>query len=1675
MADEDRLRDYLARTIAELQRTRQRLQESESAGREPIAIVAMSCRYPGSVASPEDLWQLLAEERDAVSAFPADRGWDLDTLYDPDPDHTGTSYVREGGFLYDAGDFDPEFFGISPREAYAIDPQQRLLLELAWEAFEGAGLDPRTLKGSRTGVFAGVMYDDYASRLFHAVPREYEPYLGSGSAGSIASGRVAYTFGLEGPAVTVDTACSSSLVAVHLAAQALRRGECSLALAGGVTVMASPGVFIEFSRQRGLAPDGRCKAFAEAADGTAWGEGAGLVLLERESEARANGHPVLAVLRGSAVNQDGASSQLTAPNGPSQQRVIRDALADARLSTADVDAVEAHGTGTRLGDPIEAQALLSTYGAGRPAGQPLLLGSVKSNIGHTQAAAGVAGIIKLVQAIRHGVLPRTLHVDRPSTQVDWSAGAVRLASRAEPWPEVGRPRRAAVSSFGISGTNAHVIIEQAVAETDPHGAGPAASGTGAHDADLPEPAHTAPARHDPAGRDADGNAPENGGAWPVVPWLLSGRSVEALRGQAERLHRRLTARSAGSVVDVAHALATSRSAFEHRAAVVGRTAEELLDGVAALADGRSARNVLLGTAGRPGRTVFVFPGQGSQWPGMARGLLAVNDVFRDRIRECHEALAPHTDWSLLDVLEERPGSASLDRVDVVQPALFAVMVSLAAVWESYGVRPDAVIGHSQGEIAAAYVAGALSLADAARVVALRSRALTALAGRGGMLWVARGAAEVAERIAGLDVHVAAVNGPGSVVLSGTPEALDAFAGACTAEEIRTRRVPVDYASHSPQVEEIRERLLAELAGVAPTASGPVFASTVTGGPLDPAELDTGYWYRNLREPVRFEEATRELLRDGHGLFVECSPHAVLTAGVQETADALGVPVIATGTLRRDHDAEGSLVEAVARAHVQGAAVGIAVLTAPHGPRPVELPTYAFQRRRYWLEESPAGRRLRARAEGDDGAFWEAVKEGDVAGLSRTLQLEAAEGDTPLAEVLPALAAWRTRSEERALGDGWRYRVQWRPVPEPPAPALSGTWLLVVPEGYEEDAAAELCHKALTGHGARVRQVVADPAGAGPEEYAQLIAEGAEEPPAGAVSLLALADRPHPEHPAVPLGVAGTLALATALSGAAVPPPLWAVTRGGVSTGLPDDGPLAPAQAQVWGLGRTVGLEQPRLWGGLLDLPAVPGDRTAGQIAAVLSGGAVEDQVAVRASGVHARRLVPAPRGGMAPEWRARGTVLVTGGTGGIGAHVARWLAGRGARHLVLAGRRGPAAPGAAELAEELTAAGVGVSVVACDLGERADVERLLDAVPKDVPLTAVFHAAGLPQEATPFQDTDADGYGRVVAGKAVGAELLDELLADRELDAFVLFSSNAGVWGGGGQAAYAAGNAHLDLLAHRRRARGLPATSVAWGSWADGGMLARSAAAGELARRGLRAMAPRTALGVLGEALADGETALSVADMDWQRFAPSYTALRPSRFLTEIPEARAATEEAESAGTPDGDVLALLRERLAPLSAAGRHELVLGLVRAEVAATLGHNGGDAVAAERAFTELGFDSVTALELRNRLGAAVGLRLPAAVVFDFPTCAALTAHLVAELVGADDGAQALAAQLDRLERTLLGEQPGSELPPGIADRLQSLVWRLTGDHGASPERADDTALLTATDDELFDALDSELGSL
>ncbi|MCG8927442.1 type I polyketide synthase [Lentzea sp. CC55] len=869
---------------------------------EPIAIVGMSCRYPGGVENPDQLWELITGRVDAITPIPGDRGWDVDRLYDAEPGKPGRIYTREGGFLDAAGDFDAAFFGIGPREAAAMDPQQRLMLEASWEALEDAGIDPASLRGSDTGVYAGVMYQDYGYTAREAADGAAEGYLATGSAGSVVSGRVSYALGLEGPAVTVDTACSSSLVALHVAAQALRAGDTSLVLVGGVTVMSTPLLFLEFSRQRALSPDGRCKAFSSSANGVSWAEGVGVLALERLSDAQRNGRAVLAVIRGSAINQDGASNGLTAPNGPSQERVIAQALANAGVTAAEVDAVEAHGTGTTLGDPIEARALLNAYGQERA--EPLRIGSLKSNIGHAQAAAGVGGVIKMVQALRHETLPPTLHVDAPSPHVDWSAGEVRILTEAEPWPVGQRPRRAGVSSFGISGTNAHVILEEA----------PAVS---SRPVDPPRPA--------------------------TVPLLLSARTTAALRSQARRLHDALLAHPELDLTDVAVTLAHHRTRFEQSAAVVGSGRETLLPALMRLAAGEPGPGVVDGV-GQTGTTAFLFTGQGAQRIGMGAGLYREFPVFAAALDEVCAEFDAHLGHSLREVMFGSVDETLLDRTEYTQPALFAFEVAMYRLVESFGVTPDAVAGHSIGELAAAHVAGVWSLPDACRLVAARGRLMGALPAGGAMLAAAVPEERARELVAGT-ISLAAVNAPDAVVFSGETEAVSALESRLVAEGVRTTRLKVSHAFHSALMDPMLTKFAEVAASLTYHEPRIPLCSTVSGA-FDPVGTPE-YWVRQVREAVRFAPAVRTLLDSGAGLFVELGPDAVLTTMARATLADADASVVA-GSRRAIAEPE-QLVVALATAHCAGRPVRWAARLGERTRQRTTLPTYPFQHARFWLQ------------------------------------------------------------------------------------------------------------------------------------------------------------------------------------------------------------------------------------------------------------------------------------------------------------------------------------------------------------------------------------------------------------------------------------------------------------------------------------------------------------------------------------------------------------------------------------------------------------------------------------------------------------------------------------------------------------------------------------------------------
>ncbi|MFE9683956.1 SDR family NAD(P)-dependent oxidoreductase [Streptomyces sp. NPDC006285] len=1957
-----KVREYLKRVTAELVSTRARLKSAEEAAeaaREPVAIVSMSCRLPGGADTPDALWRILKSGTDVMSDLPEDRGWDLTALYDADPDAHGTSYAREGGFLHDCAGFDPEFFGISPREALAMDPQQRLLLETAWEAFERAGLTRDTVHGSRTGVYAGVMYDDYGARVPHVpggrLPEGLEGYLVNGSAGSVASGRLSYTFGLRGPAVTVDTACSSSLVAVHLAAQALRAGECDLALAGGVTVLATPTMFIDFSRQRGLAADGRCKAFSDAADGTAFAEGAGLLLLQRLSDARREGRTVLAVIRGSAVNQDAGGNGLTAPNGPAQQRVIRAALRDARLTADQVDAVEAHGTGTGLGDPVEAGALLATYGQAHTADRPLWLGSLKSNLGHAQAAAGVAGIVKTVLALRHGVLPRTLHADVPSARIDWSAGAVRLLQENTAWPDrPGEPRRAAVSAFGASGTNAHVILEH---PTHPPTPTPAVSGSASVSA-VPAAVPPAPAVSASPSSVVAGSAdpdpdPDPAGA---VAWAVSGRTVPALREQARRLVAHLDAHPDTDPALLAGVLAHRRTAFPERAVVLGDGLAELTGNLAALAAGRTAPGLVTGQATTGRRTAFLFTGQGSQRPGTGSELHAAHPVFARALDEIDAAFTPYLARPLREVMFAEPGSADaglLDRTEYTQPALFALGAALFALVTSRGLRPDAVAGHSVGEITAAHVAGVLTLEDAARLVAARGRLMGELPGGGAMAALQAAHEEVLPLLAGREheLDLAAVNGPAAVVVAGDAGAVTELTEHFASRGRSVKHLKVSHAFHSPHMDGMLSRFGTIVRGLRLSPPTIPVVSNLTGALADGATLcDPDHWVRHARRPVRFLDGLRALRATGTDTFVELGPDAVLTAMTRtildsdsdsdvksdvdsdSDTDSAGAGALTVSLLRRGRPENATLDRALATAHAHGLPVSPAPEPAP-GPAAelsATLPTYPFQRARYWLDAPAPAASLATAGLADaghpllaavvelpdgQGAVWTAtlstrthpwLADHTLAGrpvVPGTALLElalAAAGDghrvaelsldrpLVLPEDTPVRLRVRIGAEEAdgsrpvtvhsappTPGADWTAHATGRTEPEgPPGSAgtpeddvtdLAGTWPppgaepvpldeeharftaagigygpafqglgaawrlgdtvyaeAALPAAEATDAPLYGLHPALldaalhavtatrpdahglvpfawTGaalhaRGADTLRVRITPAG--PDAVAVTAADPAGRPvftahrlalrPVAADQVTAAAGthppllRPVwiPVPPATEPSAAdpGTwyllgeheAGLAEALTAAgatvrtagdphAIPaddapapqvlatlpatgdPHLTAHLALGLAhrwlaaehlaqarltvltTGATDAaGPVTdPAAAAAWGLLRTAQTEHPGRFA-LVDTDADPASHEA--LPAALAAAGQDPQLALRAGAAHTPSTAPVPVTGPVPaagsgtRFDPEGTVLVTGGTSGLGAAVARHLVtAHGVRRLLLVSRRGPEAPGAPGLLADLTASGAHVTAAAGDAADPARLAGLLAELPAAHPLTAVIHTAGVLDDGVLTAQTP-DRLDRVLRPKSDAARTLHDLTRDLHLDAFVLFSSAAGLLGSAGQAGYAAANAHLDAFASWRRAQGLPALSLAWGPWAGDGMAAAldGADAARLRRTGLvpltqeeglalfdaaltstgtpgpapggtgapgtasntgTAGAPGTApsTGTVGAAPGTGTAVLLPLRFDPARLgADAPTALRG---LTAAPRRTAARATAGPAAAAHRTTLA---DRVTGLPRAERAVLVLDLVRTEVAAVLGHGDRDAVPAGRSFKDAGFDSLTAVELRNRLTAETGLRLTPTLVFDHPTPRALAEHIDRELPGADTAVLALIGQLN--QAVTQTDTLDDHARRTVTERLQELLTRL-GDGGgdtapATSEPGTDTTgnvtelLRSASDDELFELLDS-----
>ena len=1479
---------------------------------EPIAVIGMSCRFPGGARDPRAFWQLLEGEVDAITEIPAER-WDIDEWYDPDPEAPGKIATRWGGFLDRVDLFDPGFFGIAPREAALMDPQQRLLLEVSWEALEDAAVAPATLEGSSTGAFMGLCVSDYGAAVLHAgVPEMIDTYAGTGGYTSVAAGRLAYVLGLAGPAVSVDTACSSSLTAVHLACQSLRSGESRLALAGGVNLVLSPGPTAALSQVRALSPTGRCRSFSAQADGFVRGEGCGIVVLKRLSDAELDGDRVLAVLRGTAVNQDGRSNGLTAPNGPSQQEVIRRALAQGGVEPAEVDYLECHGTGTELGDPIEVQAAAAVLGQGRAVERPIYLGSVKSNIGHTESAAGVAGLIKTVLALEHERIPASLHFTEPNPHIPWTELPVEVVSEARAWKRDAAPRIAGVSSFGMSGTNAHVVVGEAP-QPQPAGAGT-----------------------DPAGF--------------VLP--LSARTPEALRELAGRYAEHLspTRGTELRLVDVCRTAALGRNHFEHRLAVSGSDRAELADALLRYARTGEGPGVVEGRplsgeplSGERPKVAFLFTGQGAQYAGMGRDLYEAEPIFRGSLRRCAELFDAELDRSLLDVIfaEVDGGEPLIDRTIYTQPALFALEYALFELWRSWGVRPEVVLGHSIGELVAATVAGVLTLADAVRLVAARGRLMQELTAGGAMISARTTRERAAEAIAPYadEVSIAAVNGPLSVVLSGAAGALGRVAEALAADGVETKPLAVSHAFHSP----LMEPMLDAFQGVAESfdyRSPEIPLISNLSGDTDAPLSSARYWRDHVRETVRFGDSLEALSAAGVTVCVELGPHPVLSGLGAAALPEAGIAWLPS--LKRDHDGPRTVLSGLGAAYVHGVELDWRVLT--EGGRKVALPTYPFQRRRHWVVDGPQvpGAR-RAGSEGPPATFYE-LRWSEAEELG---EAENAEAD-----------AWLVLGDPEELGSRLARAL-----------AEQGIEASLERRPYAE-ASAEL--EAILSVRDDWRGIVV------------LWSLGGAVPEAATSEKLERAV----ESVAMPI-----LDVMRAVTVSSEPSPVWLVTRGAQTLG--GESP-ALEQAPLWGLGRVAALEHPEAWGGLVDLDPAGDEGDADLLARELLAGAGEDQLAFRAGQRRAPRLVRLPP----PEKRGPvslsedGSYLVTGGLGALGLTVARRLVARGARYLVLTSRGGlperedwdaehaPEVAGRIAAVRDLEAAGARVLAVRADAADASRMAEVLEGL--DRPLRGVVHAAGVgPLHA--LRDADRELTSSVLRAKVAGSWVLHRLTEGAALDFFVLFSSGAAVWGGAGQSLYAAGNAFLDALAHHRSSAGLPALAIDWGVWSEGGIGTDEDRA-RLRTLGVLGMPTSEALDAFESLLASDAVQRTVTRMDWQRFAPVYSARRRRRLLDDL------VAPAEDVVVAEGE-LARLRE----LPFAAARDAVADLVRSAAASVLGFASPEELDTSRGFATLGMDSLSAVDLRRRLVARLGAELPVTVAFDHPTVERLAGFVSSEVLG------------------------------------------------------------------------------
>ena len=1539
-----------------------------------FAIIGYAARLPGA-ADADQYWDVLHSGRDAISEVPRDR-WDAEEFFDPDPAAPGKVVTRRAGFVDDVTGFDAPFFAVSAREAEWMDPQHRLLLETAWRAVEHSGIAPTALSNTRTGVFVGLSTHDYLGMASDTLSYpEIEAYLAIGTSSAAGAGRISYRLGLQGPAVTVDTACSSSLVAIHQACQALYLGECDLALAGGANVLLSPATMITFSQSRMLAPDGRCKTFDAAADGYVRGEGCGVIVVKRLDDAIRDGDRIRAVIRGSAVNQDGASGGLTVPNGVAQQRVITEALERAGLAAADIDYLEAHGTGTSLGDPIEVQAAAAALGKGRDGEHPLLIGSAKTNIGHLEAAAGVAGVLKVVLSLEHQELPKHLNFRNPSPHIPWDRIPVRVVDESVAWEPGARPRIAGVSSFGFSGTNAHIIIEEAPT----------------------------------VGIRATAEASDDR-RFMTLP--LSARTPAALAQTAANYRDWLSGHPEATLADVCLTAGTARAHFEHRAACVVNSLESARELLDALADDRPAPGLVRGDCADAPKTAWLFPGQGSQYVGMARELFDTEPVFAETMTRCADAVADVLDRPLLDVIFDADaapdGAETLQQTRHAQPAIFAVEMGLARLWQSWGFEPDVVLGHSVGQYAAACVAGVFSLEDGARLLAERGRLFGSLPAGGRMSAIFADPDRV-ERLTDEfpSLSVAAYNGA-NTVLSGPGSDLEQAVARLTADGVRCDWLDTSHAFHSALLDPALDAFESYANGFEFGSPQRILICNRTGTALGRnAKLDGAYWRRHSRQPVEFAKGVATLAELGCTLLLEIGPQPVLTAAALRAWPDTAATPKAIPSMRRNVADHRQIAEALAGVYVAGHLPDFGALV-PEPAHKVDLPPYPFEHRQYWFAhqqteaEHPSSR--------DNAARTEAVQlleDGRIEELAALL--DSAGGTHTTAEILKKFAAQHNRQRSAQSIADIRYEIRWEKSETPAASLQAGPgdlWLLV----GDDAAVAGPLGDALTAGGHRHR-VLGLPASDADEErlVAELRAATQDESTVRVLHVAAPDSDPSSMRSLLRMQhriLGGTQRLFRAASAAELHGSVWVITQG--AQRITDTDTVSPEQSALWGFCRAAALEYPQLWGGLADLSGDGADEWSALVRQIAGHAPGEDQVALRANGVYVPRLIRRT-GQPKPEelqLRSDASYLVTGGLGSIGLEIAGHLAAHGARHVVLTSRRTPDDAVQARIDSLRDTHGCNVRVIAADVADPHDVARLLAAVQAELPpLAGVIHAAG-ENSTTPLSSLDSAELDRVFAGKVWGAWHLSEAIADLRLDFFLSTSSISAVWGSFGQSAYSAANAFLDGLTWRLRERGIPAMSVNFGPWSADGTpgsagMADPDARAQLELRGVRTLSPADALAGMADVMvAAGSGTPSapegiVARIDWARFLPIYLQAGRRALLNEV----AREVPASVAAAPGASGTTALVERLTAAPVQQRRKIVLNFLRDTVAEVTRVDPSD-IREEAGFFDLGMDSLMAIELRRQLEQAVGKELPATLAMDYPRLSDVADYLLGDVLSLNE---------------------------------------------------------------------------